>query len=83
MLGDLNEAAVALEEAGEGGEVVSEAKSGGALGLYGFLVACFGMGGVAVLEWLVVLLNLGIVVGAVPVDWRGAALQGEGWQVWV
>ena len=31
-------------------------------------------GGMAVLEWLVRLLNLSFDMGVVPVDWRGACI---------
>ena len=50
MLGDLNERAISLEEAGE---AVNEMRSGKAPGLDGFPVECLKKGGMAVLEWLV------------------------------
>ena len=71
MLGDLNERAISLEEVGE---VVNEMKSGKAPGLYGFPVECLKKGGMAVLEWLVRLLNLSFDMGVVPMDWRGACI---------
>ena len=49
VLGDLNERAL---------EAVNEMKSGKAPGPDGFQVACLKKGGMAVLEWLVRLLNL-------------------------
>ena len=55
VLGDLNERAISLEEVGE---AVNEMKSGNAPGLDGFPVECLKKGGMAVLEWLVRLLNL-------------------------
>ena len=55
MLGDLNERGISLEEVGE---AVYEMKSGKAPGLDGFPVECLKKGGMAVLEWLVRLLNL-------------------------
>ena len=42
----------------EVGEAVNEIKSGKAPGLDGFRVECLKNGGMAVLEWLVKLLNL-------------------------
>ena len=50
VLGDLNERAISLEEAGE---AVNEMKSGKAPGLDGFPVECLKKGSMAVLEWLV------------------------------
>ena len=35
---------------------------------------CLKKGGMAVLEWLVRLLNLSFDMGAVPMDWRGACI---------
>ena len=55
VLGDLNERAISLEEVRE---AVNEMKSGKAPGLDGFPVECLKKGGMAVLEWLVRLLNL-------------------------
>ena len=55
VLGDLNEIAISLEEVEE---AVNEIKSGKAPGLDGFTVDCLKKGGMAVLEWLVRLLNL-------------------------
>ena len=53
-MGDLNERAISLVEVGE---AVNEMKSGKTLGLDGFLVECLKKDGLAVLEWLVRLLN--------------------------
>ena len=69
LLGDLNERAISLEEVGE---AVNEMKSFKAPGLDGFRVECLKKGGMAVLEWLVRLLNLSFHMGVVPMDWRGA-----------
>ena len=71
MLGDLNERAILLEEAGE---AVNEMKSGKAPGLDGFPVKCLKKCGMAVLEWLVTLLNLSFDIGVVPMYWRGACI---------
>ena len=55
MLGDLNERAISFEEVRE---AVNEMRSGKApAGLDGFPVECLKKGGMAVLEWLVRLLN--------------------------
>ena len=35
---------------------------------------CLKKGGLAVLEWLVRLLNLSFDMGVVPMDWRGACI---------
>ena len=67
VLGDLNERAISLEEERE---AVNEMKSGKAPGLDGFPVGCLKKGGMAVLEWLVRLLNLSFDMGVVPMDWR-------------
>ena len=40
----------------------------------GFPVKCLKKGGMAVLEWLVRLLNLSFDMGVVPMDWRGACI---------
>ena len=69
VLGDLNERAISLEEVGE---AVNEMKSGKAPGLDGFPVECSKKSGMAVLKWLVRLLNVSFDVGVVPMDWRGA-----------
>ena len=74
MLGDLNERAISLEEVGE---TVNEMKSGKAPGLDGFPVECLKNGGMAVLEWLVRLLNLSFDMGVVPMDRRGACIKGR------
>ena len=63
VLGDLNERAISL---GEVGEALNEMKSGKAPGLNGFPVECSKKGGMAVLEWLVRLLNLSFDMGVVP-----------------
>ena len=54
VLGYLNERAISLEEVGE---AVNEMRSGKAPGLNRFPVECLKKGGMAVLEWLVRLLN--------------------------
>ena len=41
----------------------------------GFPVECLKKGGMAVLEWLVRLLNLSFDMGFVPMDWRGACIE--------
>ena len=69
VLGDLNERAISLEEVGE---VANEMKSGEAPGLDGFPAECLKKGGMAILEWLVRLLNLSFNMGVVPMDWHGA-----------
>ena len=71
VLGDLNDRAITLEEVAE---AVNEMKSGKALGLYWFPVECLKKGGMAVLEWLVRLLNLSLDMWVVPMDWRGACM---------
>ena len=54
VLGDLNERAISLEEVRK---AVNKMRSGKAPGLDGFPVECVKKGGMAVLEWLVPLLN--------------------------
>ena len=49
-------------------------RSGKAPGLDGFPVECAKKGGMAVMEWLVQLLNLSFDMGVVPVDWRCACI---------
>ena len=75
MLGELNERAISLEEVRE---AENEMKSVKASGLDGFPVEClkkmFKEGGMAVLEWLVRLLNLIFHNGVVPMDWRGVCI---------
>ena len=66
MLGDLNGRAISLVEIRE---AVNEMKSGKAPGLDGFPVECLKKGGVAVLEWLVRLLNVSFDMGVVL--WTG------------
>ena len=61
VLGDLNERAISLEEVGE---AVNEIKSGKAQGLDRLQVECLNKGGMAVLEWLVRLINLSFDVGS-------------------
>ena len=68
VLGDLNERAISLEE-------VNEMKSGMAPWLDGFQVKCLKKGGMAVLKWLVRLLNVSFNMGVVPKDWRGACIM--------
>ena len=77
MLGDLNEREISLEEVGE---AVNEMKSGKAPGLNGFPVECLQKCGMAVLEWLVRLLNVSFDMEVVPMDWRlyRAPVQREG-----
>ena len=58
----------------EVGEAVKEIKSGTPPGLVGFPVECLKKGGMAVLEWLVRLLNLSFDMGVVPMDWRGVCI---------
>ena len=53
---------------------MNEMKSGRAPGLDGFPVECLKKGGMAVLEWLVRLLNLSFDMGVVPIDWHGACI---------
>ena len=43
--------------------------------LYVLSVECLKKGGVAVLEWLVSLLNLSFDMEVVPMDWRGACKE--------
>ena len=71
VLGDLNETAISLKEVGDS---VNEMKSGKALGLDEFPVECLKKGGMAVLEWLVRLLNLSFHLRVVPMEWRGACI---------
>ena len=71
MLGDLNERAISLVEVRE---AVNEMRSGKAPRLNGFPVECTKKGGMAVLEWLVRLLNISFDMGVVPKDWRGACI---------
>ena len=49
-------------------------KSATAPGLNGFSVECLKKYFMAVLEWLVRLLNLSFDLGVVPMDWRGACI---------
>ena len=70
VFGDLTERAISWEE----GEAVNEIKSGRAPGLDEFPVEGLKNGGMAVLEWLVRLLNLSFDMGIVPMNWRGACI---------
>ena len=71
VLGDLNKRAISLEEVGE---AVNEMKSGKAPGLGGFPVECLKKGGMALLEWLVILLDISFDMEVVPMDWRVACI---------
>ena len=61
--------AISLEEVWE---AVNEMNSGKAPGLDGFPVECLKKGGLAVLEWLVRLLNVSFVMGVLSMFWRDA-----------
>ena len=56
------------------GEAVNEMKSGKAPGLDGFPLALLKKGGMAVLEWLVRLLNLSLDMWVVSMVWRGTCI---------
>ena len=71
MLGDLNGRAISLVEVRQ---AVNEMKSGKAIGLDGFPVECLKKSGMAVLEWLVRLLNVSFDIGVVPMDWHGVCI---------
>ena len=71
VLGDLNEIPILLEEVRQ---AVNEMKSGKAPGLDGFPGECLKKGGMAVLEWLVRLLNVNFVMRVVPMERRGACI---------
>ena len=71
LFGDLNERAISLEEVGE---AVNEMKSGKVPGPDGFPVEFLKKGGMAVLEWLVRLLNLCFDMRVVPMEWHGACI---------
>ena len=71
VLGELNERAISKEEVRK---AVNEMKSGKAPGLDGIPVKCLKEGGMAVLEWLVRLLNASFDLGVVHMDWRGACI---------
>ena len=62
VLRDLNERAISFEEVRK---AVNEMKTGKATGLYGFPEECLKKGGLAVLEWLVRLLNVSFDKGVV------------------
>ena len=55
-------------------EAVNEMKSGNAPGLDGFPVESLKKGVMAMLEWLVRLLNSSFDMWVVPIDWRGACI---------
>ena len=63
MSGDLDDRAISLVGVRM---AVKEMKSGKAPGLDGFPVECLKKGGMAVLEWLVRLLNVSFDMGVVP-----------------
>ena len=67
VLGDFNERAISLVEVRE---AVNEMKSGKAPGLDGFPVEWLKIGGMAVLDWLVRLLNVRFDMGVVPLGWH-------------
>ena len=69
VLGHLNERAISLDEIGE---AVNATKSGMASRLDEFPVECSKKGGMAVLEWLVRLLNLSFDMGLYL--WTGVVL---------
>ena len=71
MLGEVNVRAISIEEVRE---AAKEMKSLKAPGLDGFPVECLKNGGMAVLEWLVRLLNVCFHVWVVPMYWRGACI---------
>ena len=71
MLGDLNGRAISLVEVME---AMNEMKSGKVPVLDGFPVECLKTGGMAVLEYLVRLLNVSFDLGVVPMDCRGACI---------
>ena len=68
MLGDLNGRAISLVEVRE---AVNEIKSGKVPLLDGFPVECLKKGGMAVLEWLVRLLNVSFTYGQAFCMYRG------------
>ena len=71
MFGDMNGRAISGVEVRE---AANEMKSGEAPGLDGFPVESLKKGGMAVLEWLVRLLNVSFDMGVVAMDWRGACM---------
>jgi len=71
VFGDVNDRQVEREEVQE---AVKEMKTGKAPGLDGCAAECLKKGGVAVIEWLVRLLNVCFVSGVVPVDWCSACV---------
>ena len=74
VLRELNERAISFDEVME---AVKEMKSGKASGLDEIPVECLKKGGVAILEWLVRLLNLSFDMGVVPKDWLGSCIKGD------
>ena len=70
-LGELNERVMSIEEETE---AVNKMKSSKASGLDGSPMECIKKGSLAVLEWLVRLLNVKFDLGVVPMDWRGACI---------
>ena len=71
VIGKLHEREIWIEEVRE---AVNEMKSSKAPVLDGFPVGCLKKSGMAVLEWLVRLLNASFDVGEVPMNWRGAGI---------
>ena len=71
MLGTLKERAISIEEVRE---AVNEIKSGNATGLDGFPVECLKKGGMAVLKWLVRLLNISFDKWLVPMGRLSACI---------
>ena len=54
---------------------MNEMKFDKAPGLDGFPVECLKKGGMAVLEWLVILLNVSFDMGAVPMNFYSVLVQ--------
>ena len=75
VLGDLKGRSISLAEVRE---AVNDMKSGKAPGLDGFPVECLKKGGMAVLEWLVRLLNVRFDMGVVPMAWCMPLYKGKG-----
>ena len=71
VLGVLNERTISIVEVRE---AVKEMKSGKAPGQDEFPMKCLKKGRMAVLEWLVRLLNISFHMGVVPMDRRGACI---------
>ena len=70
-MGRSNEALVTKNEVEEALRIM---RTGKAAGLDGIPAECLKKGGVAVVEWLVRLLNICFEAGEVPADWRMAAI---------